>query len=119
MIVLVPQSLQVNIPSISLSEVMSKALWDHEDFSAPLSSEMVIPPQTVQLYMVVAGDNQSPCRWNGRQLTIEWIDDNGVPLFTKEEAIYVINYTYKFFESVGRTAHPILRAVPVFQIANL
>ena len=74
---------------------------------------------TQQLYMVVAGDNQTPCRWNGRQFKIEWLDGEGVPIYNHEQAIALIDQSYRFLESVGRTAHPILRAVPVFQIKTL
>lgn len=100
LIALVPTSLKVHLPSIGVS-------GSDGDYST-------VPP--VALYMIIAGDDQTPCRWNGRQLTVEWIDDNGVPLFTKEQATDLINCTYKFFESVGRTAKPILRPVPVFKI---
>lgn len=71
------------------------------------------------LYMVVAGDNQTPCRFNGRQFVIDWIEAPGVPLYSFKEANKLMEQSYRFLESCGRTAHPILRAVPVFTIQEI
>lgn len=82
------------------------------------TNEIGTTPDTA-LYMVVAGDNQTPCRFNGRQFVIDWIEAPGVPLYSFKEAHRLMEISYRFLESTGRTARPILRAVPVFTIQEL
>lgn len=99
-----------------INEVLNGIAWDHEDFSGQAEKSASLGTgRKTSLYMIVAGDEQTPCRWNGRQLAVEWIDDKGVPLFSHDQALELIEQTYEFFSSIGRTAKPILRAVPVFQ----
>jgi hypothetical protein len=107
----VPRNLTVTLPAL-----LDGDTWEYTDINegAGMQTNTELKERGT-LYMVVAGDNQTPCRWNGRQLTVEWIDDNGVPLFSHDQAISFIECTYQFFASVGRSAYPILRAVPVIE----
>ena len=91
--------------------------FSDEKAAIPNQKENAVPDTA--LYMVVAGDNQTPCRFDGRQFVIDWIQTPGVPLYSFKEAHKLMDQSYRFLESTGRTAHPILRAVPVFIIQEL